>query len=809
MNSNSGTPNRPVVTQEWSLHAELTFSHQRPTSFHQGSTSNPTTRQSDPNNRMHMQYLWNTQPEQSSSRRTLHPCYGFQRGNILFTTTPPSHSSQNNQTRNLQINQPVCGPRQSFANQTPPSHTHSQAASVPSYDSVANRTSQPYNRRCKSTCSIILSGDHASTSQIKSDSVGSNKNVDRGRSCSPVTQCYHTLTHRCGDPVCYHATPATPDDTLLSGPGFPSAIPESCEVCGGGRSPTAVRRAAKANTFTTHFCTRVPERVSAASAGEKRDFIPVKERKDAASQTSDVTSVGNTVQQTVQPSELENKIKKISAPVHETFVKKKLGKRTSSSCIKSKDHSSHQQGTDPTADCGTFYPEVEGSPHKPRTVHIDVYCTGSEDADADTSDLLDTETDSVEEGESWSSPQTVFESDKLRVVHKRASKNELPQALQQEQVSRKKSDLSRISDSFNYSSPFSVEPKGFDSDDGLTSQYPSKESSYTTLEDAESSLQSEIPGASRDTSWSTLSSHVYGDGYDSATATSWKDTATELDSLVQSSLSLAQSDSFDYADAIDRLRIREKERAWAEVEHNNSGDQSKSWQCPQRERKRILQRQKFREYVAKHLGKTAFPLWKPGSCEDSDDDEEDETGDTWSFGGGPSSPKLGTMRKEDNIKGSVKGEVLSSDKSTPTVAAERRLENASVKSFKSNTPHLPGDSGSLSDSGPIHCHKFHHRSIIGPFGSKSPSPPPAKLESTVTLPFTTIFGRRTDQLLKAQKFGTIVGAFRKPGHHVGPSKNPDCTCVHCREYYQGSAHRGRARSVGEMPLGRQIGKINS
>lgn len=46
---------------------------------------------------------------------------------------------------------------------------------------------------------------------------------------------------------------------------------------------------------------------------------------------------------------------------------------------------------------------------KPRTVHIDVYCTGTEmesNASSDTSD---------EGSKSASTPQTVFENDKMRV----------------------------------------------------------------------------------------------------------------------------------------------------------------------------------------------------------------------------------------------------------------------------------------------------------------------------------------------------------------------------------------------------------
>lgn len=789
MSANFPTSIRPVVAQEWSLHAELTISHQ-------GPTSAETTRQPDQNSGTHMQYSWNNQPEPSAMRHSLHPCYGFQRGNILFTTTPPSHKAQ-----------PKSTSQQFQTHQSPTEHV--EQCSSPSYNNnnSANRASQPYNRRCKSTCSIVLSGEHVGTSQKQQNTNCKESSTGRGRSCSPVSKCYHTLTYHCGDPVCYHA--ATSDSRPRSC-GFPThspvpapVIPESCEVCGGGRSPTATRRAARANTFTTHFCTRVPER--APCTGEKTVEAMTKKSKDAASQTSAGVSVVRQSQVLPEFSARSKwKTDADSLLPDALSSKKKPSKKISHSPARLRGKSPLLQGKQ--ADSRTSSPDVESNTRKARTVHIDVYCTGSEDADASDS----TDTDTAEEGESWSSPQTVFESDNLRVVHTQASKNQLPQALQRPQVSRKKNNSSQRSESFKYESSLAREPpvqSGFDSDDGLSSQYPSKESSYTTLQDAESSLQSDIVGTSRDPSWSTISSSMFfSDGYDSATATSWKDTATELDSLAQSSVSLAQSDSFEYADAMDRLRIREKELAWAGARSDDASKQSKTWQSPHTERKHLLQQQKFKEFMNKHVGNAAFPLWKPESAEESDDDgdgdDDDETGDAWSFGGGVNSPKLGTIKREGTVKKAAQEDVNPSPfVPSPIVSAETKAEII-------DTPHLIGDSGSLSDSGPTSRHRYIHRNAVGPFGTKSPSPPPVKLESTITLPFTTIFGRRTDQLSKAQKFGTIVGAFRKPGHHVGPSKNPDCSCVHCREHYEGSAYRGRARSLGDMPLERRAGRKN-
>jgi hypothetical protein len=280
------------------------------------------------------------------------------------------------------------------------------------------------------------------------------------------------------------------------------------------------------------------------------------------------------------------------------------------------------------------------------------------------------------------------------------------------------------------------------------------------------------------------------DEYDSAAATSWKDTVTELDSLAQSALSLAQSESFEYADAADRLRIREKERAWGGV--RGDGDGSKTWRSPHVERKHLLQKQKLKDFLEKHGG-SAFPMWKAETTEDSDDDE---TGDAWSFCGREmaASPRSAgkTLRREDTVKR------VSSGNGKNEVGLVTSAKGAALAKASALLKPPAQDAGSLSDSSP---HRFICRRAIGPFGYRTPSPPPSKVATTITSPFTNIPGKRTDQLSKAEKFGTIIGTFRKPGHHVGPSKNPECTCEHCRNYYEDSGYRTRTRSVGDVPLG--------
>lgn len=163
---------KPVeLEQEWSVHAQLTFSHGNP----QLSSPVPV-------------------PCIRCPTPLPHPCYGFQRGNIVFTTKPPSDKTE--------------------------------YGSLPS-----RRVPQPYGRRCMSTCNITLAQqDHQNQ------------------------RCHHTVTLSCDEPSAHNRQG------------------DVCDICSGsGRSPTAARRA---HTFTSHFCTRVPDKTPGS--------------KDVASQTSQV-----------------------------------------------------------------------------------------------------------------------------------------------------------------------------------------------------------------------------------------------------------------------------------------------------------------------------------------------------------------------------------------------------------------------------------------------------------------------------------------------------------------------------------------
>lgn len=411
---------------------------------------------------------------------------------------------------------------------------------------------------------------------------------------------------------------------------------------------------------------------------------------------------------------------------------------------------------------------------KPRTVHIDVYCTGTE-IESDTSS-----SSSDSENKTGSSPQTVFESGKVLITHKRADDDSLPQRLQNSLNTNDEGNNFEIKDES-------------DIDDGISTAYPSQMSSFSQIRDYGSSLSSVPP------SWSTysMSSCAIPDGdYDSVANTSWKDTVSDFESIAQSRSSVAQtesllfvprklshptqksesidecvepepteaieiqskeslhpSDSFEYANSEDRRRIKKMENMWGT---------NKPWRSPQLERKHLLQQRKLKEYLDKRLKE--LPKWE---SKETDSEESDGSEKGW------------TIIKDD-------------DKKLERVSTIRRTSNDEPKKegIPKALPKIVDDQGSLSDSGQTNA-------------LKSPSAIALKqrlsLDPSLRAPFTIVPGIYTDQRQIAKKFGEIVDVFKKPGHHVGPVKNPDCLCAHCRSYYASVGYRNRARSVGETP----------
>jgi hypothetical protein len=248
--------------------------------------------------------------------------------------------------------------------------------------------------------------------------------------------------------------------------------------------------------------------------------------------------------------------------------------------------------------------------------------------------------------------------------------------------------------------------------------------------------------------------------------TSSKDTFSDIESLINSKSGLTSCESFEYANSADRDRIRKMDILAAADAAN---EKRRTWRSPQIERKHLLQNEKMREYLEKHeIG------WSSG---ESTEDSDGSGAVGWSFVSGDNGSRLAKKKSVPRH-----GDQTEESHSTDLGSVDRNAQEERSR-FAARGDYVP--------------HSNVLRDRIGPFGSKSPSPLPSTIPSRVTSPFTTPYGERTDHSLKASRFGAVISAFRKPGHHIGPSKNPTCACDHCRKYFENEA-RGRSSSLSEL-----------
>ncbi|XP_050096428.1 uncharacterized protein LOC126578163 isoform X2 [Anopheles aquasalis] len=425
---------------------------------------------------------------------------------------------------------------------------------------------------------------------------------------------------------------------------------------------------------------------------------------------------------------------------------------------------------------------------KPRTVHIDVYCTGS---DAETScssnDDDDDDDDGSLDGKSLSShsscssgsrfdtshmmelksmaaaaastsnptqSQPIFESEEMRVRHKRAGKHEVPRRLMQQPIDQ--NTLSTIgslkrstsigggsgrqrasvaarrsvaNDEINESKQIlfnkhlgdmtkaakvedlSVYFRRDASDDAISSNYAMSNRS-TRRDITGSSISSALASAGG----------LYEDDEDDMVHLAG-DTESSNPQLNRSGTTATQSDSFEYENSEDRYRIHEMERVWNQ----------QHWKSPSVER-RLLE------------------LHNPRHA--SDDAEQRA-----------SMPRLLRSDSENNLTESDHSFVYDE---APTVPLSRAHDS---------NPSL----NELSDSSPSTVKSASHprptergRAILQQ----------AILAATMQQQrqFSPVEGYTTEYLAIARRFGSLIKGRRKPGTHMGPVRNPECPCAHCRRW---------------------------
>lgn len=431
--------------------------------------------------------------------------------------------------------------------------------------------------------------------------------------------------------------------------------------------------------------------------------------------------------------------------------------------------------------------KLSDSSKKPRTIHIDVYCTGT-DIESENSDSSDSS-----RTKSASTPQTVFESDKFCVTHKQAESDKLPYMIKE----KLKTEI--------LSNNTSLEKEDSDLDDASTA-YPSKLSSYSNI-DASLSSMSSFPNSLGSY---TMSNRTFAD-LDS----SWKDTLSDISSAMNSRSSIGQtdsiyfvpkkieeevedkepypepsdsattnihpSDSFEYANSEDRLRIKRMERLW------KSKLNPKHSKFPPIKHKLSQQQQSLQDAVKQRLSQM-------NDSKDTDSEVSDEDEKGWMFVKSDNKSETSGITDETQIDVSTTLNIMPvTDVNVLETSSATSLSNiGTVKSSKTiltpSVNHSPGDLETLNEA-------FNNVNAL--CKSTSSLNLQEKLMSNPHLrsPFTLLPGHYTEPRMIAKRFGAVVEAFKKPGHHIGPAKNPNCSCDHCQRHFENSNYRSRACSL--------------
>ncbi|XP_050073933.1 uncharacterized protein LOC126561681 [Anopheles maculipalpis] len=428
--------------------------------------------------------------------------------------------------------------------------------------------------------------------------------------------------------------------------------------------------------------------------------------------------------------------------------------------------------------------DTSAAKKKPRTVHIDVYCTGS-DAESgsecgsccssnegakslpssgassssshssvssgsrfDTSHMMELKAAASNPNIDPAHP-TVYESEEMRVRHKRAGKHEVPRRLMQQTIdqntlstigSLKRTDSARpgrprrntATDEINESKQIlfskhlgEVPPQQHEeqiqeafntyfrrdvSDDAISSNYAVS---------ADRSTRRDVTGSS------LSSAFACGGFYED-------DEDGEARKLNRSGTTATQSDSFEYDNSEDRYRIHEMERVWKQ----------QHWKSPSVER-RLLQMHN--------------PPIIRSSCQ-SPESEHNLTESDHSF--------------------------VYDEAPHPHHAS-----NPSLNEYSDSSPSTVKSASQRVSDGP-------HRSML--------LQQQAVLAATLLQKreFSPVEGYTDEYLAIARRFGSLITGRRKPGTHMGPVRNPECPCEHCRRWVlerdsggNGSVLRERALSV--------------
>uniref|UniRef100_A0AAG5DCC6 Uncharacterized protein n=1 Tax=Anopheles atroparvus TaxID=41427 RepID=A0AAG5DCC6_ANOAO len=416
---------------------------------------------------------------------------------------------------------------------------------------------------------------------------------------------------------------------------------------------------------------------------------------------------------------------------------------------------------------------------KPRTVHIDVYCTGSDAESFSSSSCCSSSGDDEENSQGGISSScssgsrfdtshmmelksnskmahpSIFESEEMKVRHKRAGKHEVPRRLMQQPIEQNTlSTIGSLKKSAGESSRHGRIKKCTTSDEineskhilfskhlGDVAAQPTEVKDFKVYfrrdvsDDAISSNYAMSNRSTRrDITGSSLSSIMAGGVCDEVEEL--EETTNSNVKLNRSGTSGTQSDSFEYENSEDRIRIYEMERVWNQ----------QHWKSPSVERKLL------ELHNPNHLGKQSPLLFRSDS-----ENNLTESDHSFVYDNAPSSLQLHATHHESN----------------PSLNEYSDSSPSTVKSASQRTP----ESGRA----------FLQQAVLA-----------ATLQQQQQQPrgFSPVEGYTNEYLAIARRFGSLIMGRRKPGTHMGPVRNPECPCAHCRRWIAEREKGGESVTVG-------------
>jgi hypothetical protein len=182
---------------------------------------------------------------------------------------------------------------------------------------------------------------------------------------------------------------------------------------------------------------------------------------------------------------------------------------------------------------------------------------------------------------------------------------------------------------------------------------------------------------------------------------------------------------------------------------------------------------------------------------------------TESFQNGNRQEELLKMKDFKRLWSEPGNELLKQHKLMESFAFPIKSSDHSGSDNSFRYPNSGNELGNISDSSPSTVISYSHKKSISeaiPVKIAEATPERKSMEVASTVSSSLKSGNYSkDHLQLAQKFGSVMRTMRKPGHHIGPVRNPSCLCETCkrwvleREQVQG---RERAYSFGETPITR-------